>query len=420
MDGEQAAVEAAVTGPTRVLVVDDSRTQRVLLRALLQRRGYEVHEAADGEAALDVIERLPISLVVSDWMMPRMTGPELCQALRARGPAQHYVYIILVTAKHEAEDLSLGLGAGADDYLRKPIEETELLARLRTGERHVSLDAQLRGQMAATRRALDEANALYARLERDLAAASLLQREFFPPPEAFCNGARCAALSRPSGHVGGDLVGYFAVGTGGLGVFGIDVCGHGVASALRAVHLSQLLAPAWPEANIAFARGPGGELELRDPAEVITDLNRRFADAAGESLFFTMGLAILDLDTGSGRYVCAGHARPAILRRGGAVDLLESAGPPAGLLPRIAYRSEDFTLDPGDRLLIASDGLLGARSPDGRLVEERTLYAHAATAGGGPGQALAALVSTIERVTGSSSFEDDISAVIVERPAAPG
>ena len=99
----------------RVLVVDDSAAQRKMLVTLLRRWGFEAVACADADQALLAARDSSIGLIVSDWMMPGMTGPEFCRRLRA-SDRDAYQYVILLTSKSDTSDLSEGLSAGADDF----------------------------------------------------------------------------------------------------------------------------------------------------------------------------------------------------------------------------------------------------------------------------------------------------------------
>jgi sigma-B regulation protein RsbU (phosphoserine phosphatase) len=405
----------------RLLLADDSPTQRRLLRALLEPAGFEALEAADGDAALRRWRAERPALLLTDWMMPGLSGPELCRAIRAEERAgEGRTYILLLTARHETADLAAGLEAGADDFVSKPVSGTELLARLEAGRRAAAAEARL---LAESRR-IEEAHArlarLHDRLEADIRMAGLLQREFSPAAFALCNGAPCAAICRQVGHVGGDLVGYFPVGRHTIGLYAIDVSGHGVAAALRAVQLAQLLHPGEPGKNLAFRRGRRGE-EIRDPAETVAELNRRCLAEGVHDLFFTIALAVLDLATGEGRICRAGHPPPAILHAGGAVSLLEGGTMPVGMLAEARYASEPLRLAPGERLLLYSDGLSEAMRPDGRMLGGTGLAAILADEAGRPAaDALPRLVERVRAEAGRAGFEDDVSALLIERPRPPG
>ena len=122
----------------RVLVVDDSRAQRHILAMYLRKWGYEVIEAASGEEALAICAGLPVGFVISDWMMPGMTGVEFCSRFKSL-PRDGYGYFILLTSKSEKSEIADGLLAGADDFVPKPVGSDELRARLRAGQRILSM-----------------------------------------------------------------------------------------------------------------------------------------------------------------------------------------------------------------------------------------------------------------------------------------
>lgn len=125
----------------RILVVDDEPAMRAIFTRLLSRAGYEVAQAADGLEALKRITRDPPDLVVSDWMMPRMDGLELCRRLKTRGT--NVPFTILVSAKSDSEDFVAGVEAGADGYITKPVQSGELLAQVRAGLRIRRLEQRL-------------------------------------------------------------------------------------------------------------------------------------------------------------------------------------------------------------------------------------------------------------------------------------
>lgn len=117
--------------PARVLAVDDSAANLALLQQLLVREGYEVLTARDGEEALDLVVRETPDIVISDVMMPRRNGFDLCRAIKNH-PAARLVPVVLVTSLDGAQDRIRGIDAGADDFLRKPFDPHELRARVRS------------------------------------------------------------------------------------------------------------------------------------------------------------------------------------------------------------------------------------------------------------------------------------------------
>jgi DNA-binding response OmpR family regulator len=121
-----------------VLVVEDDLISRKVLAAQLRKLGHEVEEAVDGEEAWSKLGAQKFAVVITDWMMPRVDGLELCRRVRAAGPGP-YVYIIMVTAIERMAGFVEGMEAGADDFVTKPCSSDELQVRLRVAERIIGL-----------------------------------------------------------------------------------------------------------------------------------------------------------------------------------------------------------------------------------------------------------------------------------------
>jgi len=118
-----------VSAPPRILVVDDDPFIRELLTLKFRNAGFEVEAAQDGEAGLAAAFACPPDIVLLDWMMPRLSGPETCRSLRAAAATEN-VPVILLTAKAQEADMQAGFAAGASDYALKPFSPRELVARV--------------------------------------------------------------------------------------------------------------------------------------------------------------------------------------------------------------------------------------------------------------------------------------------------
>lgn len=138
----------------KILIADDDPVSRRLLQSYLQKWGYEVTVAVNGADAWQRFEQEDFPIVISDWMMPEVDGPELIRRIRASG-RPNYVYTILLTARSQKEDLVAGMDAGADDFVSKPFHHDELRARLRAGERIINLERALREAQAALQQRAD-------------------------------------------------------------------------------------------------------------------------------------------------------------------------------------------------------------------------------------------------------------------------
>ena len=150
----------------QVLIVDDSRLARLTLEGLLKENGYEVFTASDGREGLKVLERQPsCRAVISDWEMPEMNGIEFCKAVRDLD-SPGYVYFLLLTSHNQVDEMVHGLSVGADDFIAKPYNPAEVLARLRTGERILSLETRDVAIFALAKLAESRDNDTGAHLER--------------------------------------------------------------------------------------------------------------------------------------------------------------------------------------------------------------------------------------------------------------
>jgi two-component system cell cycle response regulator len=193
----------------RILLVDDEPTQRLIMARLLKRSGYEVEMAANGREALAMLEQGDFPLMITDWEMPEMDGVALCRALRSR--EQGYTYIVLLTSRDAIEHLVAGLQSGADDYLIKPVVEPELIARLNTGRRIVTLERSLRAANEENRRlsVTDPLTGVYNRrylmeqLPREIDRAARYGREL---AAIMCDVDFFKKINDTHGHLAGDEV----------------------------------------------------------------------------------------------------------------------------------------------------------------------------------------------------------------------
>ncbi len=144
----------------RVLVADYEPVSRTLVAAILRKGGYEVELAADGEQAWAALQQPTAPyLAVMDWMMPGLDGPEICRRLRTLN-SDTPTYVILLTSRDASADIVAGLRAGADDYVTKPPDEDELLARVNVGARVVRLQHALADRVRRLQEALSNVKQL--------------------------------------------------------------------------------------------------------------------------------------------------------------------------------------------------------------------------------------------------------------------
>lgn len=382
----------------------------------LRRWGYRVTECEAAPAALQFCAAGEVDIIISDWMMPGMTGLEFCRQFRALG-RESYGYFVLLTSKSEKTEIADGLEAGADDFLTKPVASNELRARLRAGERMLAMQAELLTKNKVIVSTLIELQKLYDSLDRDLIEARKLQQTLIRDRVRDYGWARASLLLRNSGRVGGDLVGSFRVDDQRVAVYSIDVSGHGVASAMMTARLAGFLTGSSPEQNLAYGRGLVGQQVLLPPEAVAERFNRLMLEEIQVEQYFTMVFAVMDRGTGILSLVQAGHPHPLLLRPSGEVVRLGEGGLPVGLIPGATYDRHEVAMHPGDRLVLVSDGFTECPLPNGEdfgedgLSNSLTRSAHLSGI-----DLLEALVWDLATQSGSDSFPDDVSGVVLDIP----
>ena len=404
----------AADAPRHVLVVDDSRAQRHMVSMQLHRWGYRVSECDSGHAALDLCRVQSFDIILSDWMMPGMTGLEFCREFRALG-RESYSYFILLTSKSEKTEIADGLEAGADDFLTKPVSSNELRARLRAGERMLAMQAEVLAKNKVIVATLVELQKLYDSLDRDLIEARKLQQTLVRDRVRDYGWSKVSLLLRNSGRVGGDLVGSFSVDADRIVAYSIDVSGHGVASAMMTARLAGFLTGSSPEQNLAFGKGPDGAHHLLPPEVVVERFNRLMLDEIQTEQYFTIAFAVIDRARGLLSLVQAGHPHPVLVRADGRLETIGQGGLPVGLIPDASFDRHDLPFGPGDRLVLFSDGFTECPLPSGEdfgedgLAESLRKSAHLSGS-----DLLEALVWDLTQQAGSDSFPDDVSGVVVD------
>ena len=400
----------------RVLLVDDSLAQLKMLSMMLRRWGFEVHTAESALDALEICRDHPPDLVLSDWMMPGMNGIDFCRAFREL-TRDGYGYFILLTSKSEKGDIAQGLDAGADDFLTKPVNAHELRARIKAGERIVSMERELSEKNRQVSDALDELREIHTAIDNDLRQARTIQQSLVPERVCEVLTSRVSLLLQPCGHVGGDLVGMFRPGYGRLGLYSIDVSGHGITSAMVTARVAGYLSSTFPGQNIALERRFDNFFAMREPSETARLLNQRLAADPGVEEYLTMGYLAADLSEGKMRMVQAGHSPALLLHPDGSHEFIGNGGLPIGLVDEVSYDQDEFSMSSGDLLLLYSDGFTEAVTKSGEMLGDDGLvriFRESARCGSGP----ELLEDMFWRLTSvmedPDKLGDDVSAALLE------
>jgi sigma-B regulation protein RsbU (phosphoserine phosphatase) len=382
----------------KILIVDDDSVTRDLLKLYLTRWGYECTVAINGIHAWELFQKDHFDIVLTDWIMPGLQGTELCEKIK-NSTKKGYTYTILCTIKDNVQNVVEGIESGADDYIPKPFDHNELKVRIAAGERILKLE-----------RSLEEKN---QRIDRNLKQAAI-SLESMLPIRRKGSILNIDWFFKPAAYIGGDVFNIFNIDDDHCIMFSIDVSGHGIASALFAVTLSNMLSPWMTSSEAGLSRSRLVIENLFEPAAVASDLNNRFQLEPPSDLYFTMFYAIYSKKDGSLRWIRAGHPPPIIINNDKLVVLREG-DPPIGFLPGYKFTQYQCKLEKNDRLFLYTDGITEATDkaavPFGieRLINELRLNFN------NPLKAtIQNLEHTILNYRGNDEFDDDISLLGLE------
>ena len=313
----------------RILIVEDEPDIALGLQVDLTHEGYDVEVVRDGEAALERAARGALDLILLDVMLPRKDGFAVCRELRRSGAQTP---IVVLTARAHELDKAQGLELGADDYVTKPFSPIELRARIKS---------ILRNRQAW----LGDG----ARLDRELRTAADVQQRLLPQTRPPVSTLDYVGYCQPALLVGGDYYDFLDLSDDRLGLVVADVSGKGASAALVMASLHGCLRANGQHAGVD---------------RVIRAANALLHESTDAGRFATVFYATYSGPTRELLYVNAGHP-PAFVVRGGQTQALESDCPPLGIFPRIDPVVRRVELQPGDRLLIFSDGLSEATDAGG-------------------------------------------------------
>jgi phosphoserine phosphatase RsbU/P len=316
-----------------ILVIDDGADNRLLLSATLSRAGYEAMLAEDGEAGLAMLAARTPAVILLDYAMPGLTGPEVARRIRAR-PATARTPIILLTASADEGHIEEAFAAGADDYIVKPFDRRIMLARIESMIRASADHAQA---VAGT-----HVEAELGLMLSDLERAASVQREQVSKLPLQASAWTLSGAVVPCQHVGGDLLQIVDGIAGARVAIVVDVSGHGTASALVAAGV------------LAQLRGLVGLYAL---PEALAILNSRTTSARSNHYAC---VCVIELAGDHVTVVNAGLPPVCLIRRGQIVQQIEASGAPPGLFASSDYLAEHIVAQPGDRLVVVSDGLTEA------------------------------------------------------------
>jgi phosphoserine phosphatase RsbU/P len=314
---------------TRVLVVEDEPDIALGLEQDLRLDGYHVEILNDGQHAIDRAGRDTFDLILLDVGLPGKDGFAVCRELRRAGTLTP---IIVLTARDQEADKIQGLELGADDYVTKPFSPAELRARIRSILRHRK-----------------EWHGDGVRLDRELRTAAEVQQRLFPQVRPHSATLDYVGYCQPALRVGGDYYDYLALPGDRLVLLLADVAGKGASAALVMASLHGCIR--------AHAAQHDGRCDQ------VMRMANALLHQATDTKYATVFYAVYDTMTRELHYVNAGHPAPLVARSGELVAL-ESGCTPIGLFESIEPMTASIQLQPGDRVLLFSDGVTDARNAD--------------------------------------------------------
>ncbi|MBD2662934.1 response regulator receiver modulated serine phosphatase [Richelia sinica FACHB-800] len=327
----------------QILVIDDDPSIQIFLKRILEKQGYEVITVSNGEEGILQALSSPPSLIICDWMMPGLSGLEVCDRIK-KDPNLSTTFFILLTSLDSVAHRVEGLDAGADDFISKPIEQNELQARVRAGLRLHQLNRDLQTQKLL--------------LETELSEAAEYVKSLLPLP--MTSPLTIDSRFIPSRQLGGDCFDYYWLDSNYLAVYLLDTAGHGLRATLPSVSVHNLLR----------SRALKG-LNYYHPSDVLKALNDTFQMNYQNDKYFTIWYGVYNRVTRELTYASAGHP-PAILLFGNTpntteVELLKTPGMPVGMFPHTQYFNQSYTIEKSSTLYIFSDGAYEIMKPDNTL-----------------------------------------------------
>jgi sigma-B regulation protein RsbU (phosphoserine phosphatase) len=326
-----------------ILIIDDDRSIQIFLKRILEKQGYQVITASTGEEGILRTLDSPPALIICDWIMPGLTGIEVCNVIK-KDPKLSTTFFILLTSLDSVADRVKGLDAGADDFISKPIEQNELQARVRAGLRLHQLSQDLQTQKLL--------------LETELSEATEYVKSLLPLP--INNPLSIQFKFLPSRQLGGDCLDYNWLDADSLAIYLLDVAGHGLKATLPSISVLNLLR------SRALK-----DLNYYQPSEVLAALNNTFQINYQNDKYFTIWYGVYNRVSRQLTYSSAGHP-PAIIISGNSptnteVKRLKTPGMPVGMFPEAKYVDAYCQIEKSSTLYIFSDGAYEITQSNGNL-----------------------------------------------------
>jgi sigma-B regulation protein RsbU (phosphoserine phosphatase) len=370
----------------KILLVDDNPTNLQVLFQTLEGRDYNLLVAKNGEMALSIARKALPNLILLDIMMPGIDGYEVCRQLKA-DPSTQEIPVIFLSALGDTKDKVQGLDLGAVDYVTKPFQPDEVIARVNT---HLTIYG-LKREIQAQR---DEA-------EHELRVVQEEQLKLLPDKPPQIDGLNLSVHYETSRYAGGDYYDIIKLPDNQWGFMMADAAGHSTRAAVL-VAMTCTLLRSYPEAPT-------------DPAKVMNRINEHLCDLS-HNTFITALYAVYDTNTRKLRMARAGHPPPLLFRPedGKAIELPCKGVWPMAVDPYDEVPLVETSLQPGDRLMLYTDGITEACSPEGEYYEiERLCEQFAIKNDDNPQKIITSVIEHVKDFTGGLPAQDDKAVLVL-------
>lgn len=406
---------------------DSSDVQRLM--QIFSAYGFELTLVPDGETALASSQELKPDLIFLDVTLPGLSGFDTCLRLKEQDETKD-VPVIFVTTPSDSVSTVKGFSVGAVDYVTRPFQAEEVIARITTHLKIRNLQVLLEEiitnlqEEVAERKRAEEAlqqsmlmtQQANDRMKSDLAAAARVQQALLPEVLPVLSNASFAWTYQPCSELGGDSLNVFQLDADHVGLYVLDVSGHGVSASLLSVTLSRVLIPRRDPSCLFIKANRAPEADtLISPAEIASRLNRMFPMSENGRQYFTLIYGILDTRNGMFRYTCAGHPPPLYLSPNQPAIPCEIGNVPIGLFEDSHYEEGTIQLQPGGRLFLYSDGVLEARNASKEFFGEARLQETLEATQSSPLQvSVDSIMNAALDWTGNHHAQDDLSILAFE------
>lgn len=370
-----------------ILCIDDSRLNRAFIRKVLEPLNFNVDEAETGRKGLDLLADSDYDLILLDIVMPEMDGFAFLKELK-KMEREDFIPVILMTALDDLKSKIKGLTTGADDYLLKPLNEEELIARVMS--------------LLRLKKANSELYEKNRQIKRELEAAKKIQQFIIPHDFSYVKSPDVSGCYIPIEDIGGDFFDCYVIDDKRTAFLIADVTGHGIPAALTMTMSKMLFSIYAPKYDSS--------------SELLKDINRQLNGMMLDTQYITAFYLIYNNETRQLNYSNAGHTRALFYRADrNQILALDTFGLFLGIMQEVDYEEKTIEVNKGDRLFIYTDGITEAKNREGEEFGEMNLAKFIKNSKELRGQEFCdRLMNTLTGFIKSQEVNDDIAFLNIE------